>query len=486
MRKKNYKLYLVVPIESLISWQRIGEAFVYEKLLLKIPKLISLPLNGFTELDKLKTILPRFENIRNLVVIEVAQNFSEIDKRFSNSNSIIRKNKIGSIDGFIDYDAIQCIFPLDVSEKSYIYLKSMVPSIEIQRQSFLDDNLSNKLVQWSEQRNARLASKKMLSLLGVPYPGSYFMNDLWKQVLEIVVMNTHPQNSENLKIQSFLYSLFFYSRNSMKSEFRIEDLGFIDDIAKVLIETIPRETIMNMGLDYKETLQTLKNTHRNTPLILLIDELIIHHNKIQNGLKKYYQFDIFIPALVFLKLKSMHLDQVETDEFYAFIMGLHASGCDDELLAVGLVWFSAFYGFVALRPLYCYLKPRAPFFVELRKYQVQLEVENYQPIQRSIQEQLIKNVLVAQPSDKFQLLENNSLDKYIFLHEGKYVFYALINKNGKYEVKEGKGKTYKYSAVSKDELKDKVKLWTDGQIRMKKESSSRKEEKSFKDVQGIL
>jgi hypothetical protein len=477
MRTKNNKFYLALTIESLISWQRVGEAMLYDELVLKVPAARALPLEQ-TSLDQLKAVLPRFENIRNLVVIEIDSSVFEQRKPFSKNKKITSKKPFDKQGRAIDYDTIRNVYPLDASEKSHSYLQSLVPSIDIKKQSFLSNNLSNKLIHWSEQRNARLAAKKMLSLLGVTYSGSYLVGDLWGSVLQVIIMDDKPQDTDDSKLQSFLYALFFYSRNSMKSEFRNEDLGLIDDMAKILLDAISRDVIKDMGLDYRETLEMLKNNHRNSPLSLLITELTRQHKQIQNGLKTHFKSDVFIPALVFLKLKNMHLEQFEPDKFYGFITELHATGCDNESLAVGISWFAALYGFVDLQPLYNQLKLRAPFFIELPEApKVKVDIKNDQHF---IQTPVINDKLIEPLTTKPQSSEVSDIDKRFFIGEGKDVCYALVNQERQYHVNEGKGKRYKF--VTESELREKINAVDEGQIKMKKESVKSVKLKNIKEL----
>ncbi|MEI8060109.1 MAG: hypothetical protein WCG67_08130, partial [Ferruginibacter sp.] len=459
MRNKSNKYFLPVLLESLVAWRRIGEAMIYKELLLKVPMATALPLEKTSELERLKAVLPRFENIRNLVVIEIDSSVFGQRKPFSKNKKITSKKPFDKQGRTIDYDTIRNVYPLDASEKSHSYLQSLVPSIDIKKQSFLSGNLSNKLIHWSEQRNARLAAKKMLSLLGVTYSGGYLVGDLWDSVLQVIIMDDKPQDTDDSKLQSFLYALFFYSRNSMKSEFRNEDLGLIDDMAKILLDAISRDVIKDMGLDYRETLEMLKNNHRNSPLSLLITELTRQHKQIQNGLKTHFKSDVFIPALVFLKLKNMHLDQFEPDKFYGFITELHATGCDNESLAVGVSWFAALYGFVDVQPLYNQLKSRAPFFVELQEApKVKVDLKNDQhPLQLLVMTDEPIEPLTTKP----QSSEVSDIDKRFFIGEGKDVCYAFVNQERQYHGNEGKGKHYKL--VTESELREKINAVDEGQ-----------------------
>lgn len=477
MRKKSNRYYLPVLLESLVAWRRIGEAMIYEELLLKVPTASALPLEQTSELEQLKDVLPRFENIRNLVVIEIAPSVFEQPKLFPRSKKFRPEKPSDKLSRTVDYDDIQSVYPLDASEKSHSYLQSLVPSIDIKKQSFLSGNLSNKLIHWSEQRNAQLAAKKMLSLLGVTYSGSYLVGDLWDSVLQVIIMDDKPQDTDDSKLQSFLYALFFYSRNSMKSEFRNEDLGLIDDMAKILLDAISRDVIKDMGLDYRETLEMLKNNHRNSPLSLLITELTRQHKQIQNGLKTHFKSDVFIPALVFLKLKNMHLDQFEPDKFYEFITDLHATGCDNESLAEGVSWFAALYGFVDVQPLYNQLKSRAPFFDELQEAPVKVDIKNDQHF---IQTRVINDKLIEPLTTKPQSSEVSDIDKRFFIGEGKDVCYAFVNQERQYQVNEGKGKRYK--PVTESELREKINAVDEGQIQMKKESVKSLKPKKYQRV----
>lgn len=485
MQKKLNKYFQPVLLESLVAWRRMGEAIIYEELVLKVPASTSLPLEQTSELEQLMAVLPRFENIRNLVVIEIATSVFEQRESLSKSNKVTSKKPSNKIDSAVDYDDIQSVYPLDASEKSHSYLQSLVPSIAIKKQSFISDHLSNKLIQWSGQRNALLAAKKMLSLLDATYPSTFLAGDLWKSVIQVIVMGDKPQYRDDFKIQSFLYALFFYSRNSMKSEFRHEDVGLIDDMAKILRDSIPSDVIKNMGLNYIETLQTLKNNHRDKPLSLLIAEISKHHKQIQNNLEahyklnKYYKSEIFISALVFLKLKNMHLDQLDSDKFYDFIQELHGTGVDNESLAEGVAWFAALYGFVDLQPLYNHLKPRAPFFIQLQAVPGKIDVKNDQdPIQTQVNDDEIVDPQTANPL----LSESIGIDKRFFIGEGKDVCYAVVNQQH-YQVNEGRKKRYK--SVTESELREKIKTGDDGQIRMKKEFSSCEKNKNIKDLSFI-
>lgn len=313
----------------------------------------------------------------------------------------------------------------------------------------------------------------MLSLLGVTYSGSYLVGDLWDSVLQVIIMDDKPQDTDDSKLQSFLYALFFYSRNSMKSEFRNEDLGLIDDMAKILLDAISRDVIKDMGLDYRETLEMLKNNHRNSPLSLLITELTRQHKQIQNGLKTHFKSDVFIPALVFLKLKNMHLDQFEPDKFYEFITDLHATGCDNESLAEGVAWFAALYGFVDLQPLYNQLKLRAPFFIELPETpKVKVDLKNDQP---PLQLLVMTDELIEPLTTKPESIEFIRIDKHFFID----IYYAVV-KDGQYQVKEGNERLYK--SVTGADLIEKIKAASDGKIKMKKEFIGTYIPKNIKDL----
>lgn len=88
MRNKSNKYFLPVLLESLVAWRRIGESMIYDELVLKVPMATALPLDKNSELERLKAVLPRFENIRNLVVIEIAASVFEKRKRFPKNTMI--------------------------------------------------------------------------------------------------------------------------------------------------------------------------------------------------------------------------------------------------------------------------------------------------------------------------------------------------------------------------------------------------------------
>jgi len=479
MPKTINKYYLPMSIEGVMSWHRIGEVNINQELIVQIPRSHCLPISKRADLEKVKAVLPRFENIRNLVMIEINAAVCERGQWFLKAGRD-QKTTNNHVCKMIDYDAIHIVYPLDTDEKSHLYLQSLVPSIPINKQSFLDKKLSTSLIHWSKQRDAQLAIEKMVNLLGVPYPAFYVKSDVGKNVLEVLVMEESPEHNDS-KIQSFLYHLFFYSRNTMKSEFRREDLGFVDDMAKILIDAIPRETIIGMGLNYKDALQFLRSEHRHSSLGLLIRELNIHNLQIAGGLQHHYQTDVFIPALIFLKLKNMQSDRLEPDAFYRCISELHEFACDESLLATGIAWFAAFYGFVELQPLYNALKPKAPFFVKLEK-----EYKCIQDISEKTNPEINKTSMANEPINDVAIIEpatkQNDLDKSIFIKEGANTWYAIINQQGSYLVNEGKRK--KYISVTCVELIDKKSTWLEGQIKMRKESSSSEVGKLLSEIEG--
>ncbi len=451
MRKKLVKYYLPMMLDSLIAWQQIGEYHNNADLVLKVPKELALPLDKHSFLIQLKQTLPRFEDVRNLVIIEVnAYVMMGKNKRFS---SVKKK------EAFIDYADITAVFSLSGDKRNQSYLQSLVPSIMIENQSFLNDDLSSQLVQWSEQRNGQLAAKKMLSLLGLDFPNSYLKGKLWLNALTVSSMSEPPDYDDENRVNLFLYHLFFYSRNTITSEFRYEDIGFMNDVAKILLMAIPKVTISNMGLHYKEMLSHLKTVHRNSTLPALIEVLDSHPN-IKEGLKNYYHVDIFIAAVIFLKFKQLYLEQKEPDVFYTLIIDLQRIGCAEKTIVTALSWFAVLYGFIKLRRLYNDLKLFSPLF----SHQVMINSKHDIEMEDSV--------------DSINLIDEQ-LDKHIFLNEGKLSFYAVI-KSGQYEVNKNKGKAYyltDFEGVV--ELKQ---CFPDAKIKMKKALKYGEQNKRLADV----
>ncbi|MDP3007548.1 MAG: hypothetical protein Q8N30_00570 [Methylococcales bacterium] len=399
MKKMTHTYYLPMLLEGLVSWWRIGEILIYQDQLWAIQAEKNLPLNEESSLDKLKNILPRFENIRNFVVVE------------------IKKPEFQPVNAFstcITYDEVIAIYTLDANPASQRYIQSLVPSIKIEQQSILDEGLSNRLINWSAKRNAELGAKKLLSLPNIKNDDSVSNSISWENMLEACFLNEIPKDSE--KITRFFYTLFSFSRKSITCKYNFVDLGFIDDIKNILKIAIDDDISIGLTLSSKDDLSQL------------IKKISENKEKIQK-FKEYCEGDFFIPALIFLKLKQLHEKPINAEIFYNFVNELNAVGCDRDLISVGISWYGAYFGYIEIRELY----------LEAKKYSP--------PIPDVIPEppEATENTLPDEEPIQDYLLDDSKGDKSIFFSgktsSGKEnnLFYDVV-KAGKFEIKDEEGK----------------------------------------------
>jgi hypothetical protein len=445
MKKITHTYYLPMLLEGLIAWSRIGEILIYPNQLWAVQVEKELPLNEESSLDKLKDILPRFENIRNFVVVEIKKPEFEPVNAFSTC---------------IAYDEVIAIYALDANPKSQSYLQSYIPSIKIEQQSILDDGLSNTLINWSAKRNAVLGAEKLLSLPNIKNDDSVSNSISWENMLEACFLNEFPNNSP--KEMQFFYILFPFSRNSIKCKYRFEDLGFIEDMVNILQDAIDKDVLKNLNLSYGETLKFLASNHRNDSLSQLIKKISDSQNIIQ-GLSGYYGDDYFIPALIFLKLKQLHQSSINAEQFYNLVSELNSVGCDRDLISVGISWYGAYFGYIEIRELYLKAKEY--------EHPVIVVSQNEENIIDTLE-----NHDKKKQGDMFSSNSNEeSIDTSIFF-SGKYssgkennLFYDVV-KAGKFEVKDEGGKK---KWLSYDEVKKMYKEERKVEIKMKKNPSDK-------------
>ncbi len=213
MKEKTY--YLPMLLEGLVAWSRIGEILIYRDQLWGTPDLENLPLTEESSLNKLKVILPRFENIRNFVVVKIKKPEFKCETDFST---------------YVNYDYVIEIYSLDADKASQRYLESLFPSRKIEQQSILNDTLSKNLINWSAIRNAELGSKKLralLSLLNLKIDNSITESSSWKNMLDAIFLNKiqehAPEKSLSEKRLRFFYALFSFSRDSIACRYNNED-----------------------------------------------------------------------------------------------------------------------------------------------------------------------------------------------------------------------------------------------------------------------
>ena len=420
--KKMTTYYLPMLLEGLISWWRIGEILIYQDQLWAIQAEKKLPLNEESNLDKLKDILPRFENIRNFVVVEIKKPEFEPVSAFSTC---------------ITYDEVVAIYTLDANPASQRHIQHLVPSIKIEQQSILDDGLSNTLINWSAKRNAELGAKKLLSLPNIKNDDSVSNNISWGNMLEACFLNEFPNNSP--KEMQFFYILFPFSRNLTNCNYRFDDLGFIDDMRCILIKSINNDVLLGLNLSYTETLDDLAINYRNDSLSQLIKK-ISEDKKIIQGLLEYYGDNYFIPALIFLKLKQLHQNSINVEQFYSLVRELNAVGCDRNLISIGISWYGAYFGYIEIRDLYLKAK----------------EYEHPIVIEPPVNEERIDDTSIFF-SGKYSSGKENNL------------FYDVV-KAGKFEVKDEGGKK---KWLSYDEVKKMYKEERKVEIKMKKNPSDK-------------
>jgi hypothetical protein len=455
--KKMTTYYLPMLLEGLVSWWRIGEILIYQDQLWAIQAEKKLPLNEESSIDKLKDILPRFENIRNFVVVE------------------IKKPEFQPVNAFstcITYDEVIAIYTLDANPVSQRYIQSLVPSIKIEKQSILDEGLSNTLINWSAKRNAVLGAKKLLSLPNIKNDYSVSNSISWENMIEACFLNDFPNNSPK-EIQ-FFYALFSFSRNSINCKYRFEDLGFIEDMANILQDAIDKDVLKGLNLSYRETLNFLASNHRNDSLSQLIKKISEDKNIIQ-GLSGYYGDNYFIPALIFLKLKQLHQNSINVEQFYSLVSELNNVDCDRSLISVGISWYGAYFGYIEIRELYLKAK----------------EFEYKYPEDDTVikpPEETSENPPEENQGDIFPPDSNEErIDTSIFF-SGKYssgkennLFYAVV-KAGKFEVKDEEGKT---KWLPCDEVRKMYKEEKIVKIKMKKNLSVNGKFHPLSDVKGL-
>jgi len=453
--KKNTS-YIPMLLEGLTAWLRIGETLIYSKQYIKIP------LNNESSLTQLKSVLPRFENIRNFVVVEI----------------IKPKFKKGTFFTYVSYDEIRAIYPLDANPKSHEYLQNLVPSVKIEKQSILDESLSNTLSSWSEKRDAILGAEKLLSVTKLKNNCFLDKNSILDTVLNACFLKELPNDATNCfldknstwdtvldacflkelpndatEITRFFYALFTFNRNTIKCKYRFEDLGFIDDMSKVLQEAIDEETLKELNLSYGETLKDLKNNHANDSLAQLIKKILENKNLIE-GLEKYYEDDYFISALIFLKLKQLHQNSINKEVFYNLVNELNAIGCNSKLISDGISWYGAYFGYIEIRDLYYEI------FEPPKSTGTPPPPHN-------------KSIFFSVPisGKKATGKENNP-------------YYAVFDEHGKYEVRE-KDTRKNQEWVSYDRLKELYSKDENIEIKMIKEGSSRGWFRDLCEVKGL-
>ena len=334
--KNNY--YIPMFLEQLIAWQRIGEITLYRNQLWEINEEQKIPLSDESVLTKLKDLLPRFENIRNIIVIKIEK------PEFDNVNAISTH---------ITYDDVMAIYTLDAKLASQTYVQSLLPSMKIEQQSILDDKLSKELINWSEKRNARLGAEKLRSLPNIGNDKVIIEDISYEDIL--VAFSPHENKNELQGKIRFLHELSLFNRNSIKCKDHPDDLAFINDMSNILQQAIDKETLQKLNLNYKNTLTSLRRTHKDCQLT----ELIKENRKIIQGLLNHYGSDYFTPALIFLKLKQMH-NTINAKQFYDFINKLNKINCDKELILTGIAWYGAYFGYIELHELYYESKRYTP------------------------------------------------------------------------------------------------------------------------------
>ena len=339
MKKNNY--YIPMFLEQLIAWLRIGEITLYRNQLWEINEEQKIPLSDESVLIKLKDLLPRFENIRNIIVVKIEK------PEFDNVNAIST---------YITYDDVMAIYILDAKLASQTYVQSLLPSIKIEQQGILDDKLSKELINWSEKRNAKLGAKKLRSLPNIGNDKGIIKGISYEDIL--VAFSPHENKNELQGKIRFLHELSLFNRNSIKCKDHPNGLAFINDISDILQEAIDQETLQKLNLDYRSTLASLRKSHKDCQLTELIKE-IKENRKIIQGLLNYYYSDYFTPALIFLKLKQMH-NTINAKQLYDFINELNKINCDEELVLTGIAWYGAYFGYIELHELYYESKEYTP------------------------------------------------------------------------------------------------------------------------------
>lgn len=349
-------------LEHLVAWRRIGETTLFRDQLWSIEE-NKLPLIDESVLATLKNSLPRFENIRNVVLIEIEK------PEFYPATAT-------AISTYLTYDDVKAIYTLDADIASKDYIQSLLPSTTINRKNILDDRLSKQLVDLSKEKDAKLGAEKILSIFNKKNNTEFTVDDnnsLLKNIFEAI----HSCKSEQKpgdKISLFFYELFSFSRNSMKNRDHPDGLAFIHDMANILKNAMGETTLDGLNLCYRETLINLKKKSKDYSLIESIKE-IKEKNQIIQGLSKYYGADYFTPALIFLKLKQVH-NTIDAKQFNDLINELNKINCDKESISNGIVLYGSYFGYTEIHQLYYDLKEYIPSTSNLEVVDVENKNDN--------------------------------------------------------------------------------------------------------------
>ncbi len=428
MKEQTFTYYLPMLLEGLVAWSRIGEILIYRNQLWDIQVGQKLPLTDESSLNQLKSILPRFENIRNFVVVKIKK------------PEFARENDFST---YITYDDVIGIYSLDAEPASQRYLQSLLPSQKIEQQSILDNALSKNLINWSAKRNAVLGANKLLSLPNIKNDYSIIESDSWKNMLEACFLNEIPKDAE--KITRFFHALFFsFSRNSITCKYNYVDLGFIDDIKNILQIAIDTDTLQGLGLSYGDTLKNLANNYGKASLSELIKKILEDKNIIQ-GLKEYYKDDYFIPALIFLKLKQLHEKPInyKVGIFYNLVNELNSIGCDRDLISVGVSWYGAYFGYIEIREMYYEAKEyvsmnEAPIkVVSLTKVDNKINQVEAKEIIKDFFDDSESSLLKMKNPETLQLFDdsNETTEIVLYSHDTKGNKLVAVVENRKFHIK---------------------------------------------------
>ncbi|MFI0398307.1 MAG: hypothetical protein ACH34X_04475 [Thiolinea sp.] len=343
-----YNCYIPMLLEHLVAWRRIGETTLFRDQLWSIEE-NKLPLIDESVLATLKNSLPRFENIRNVVLIEIEK------PEFYPATATAT-----AISTYLTYDDVKAIYTLDTDMASKDYIQSLLPSTTINRKNILDDRLSKQLIDLSKEKDAKLGAEKILSIFNKKNNTEFTVDDnhsLLKNIFEAI----HSCKSEQKpgdKISLFFYELFSFSRKSMKNRNHPDGLAFIHDMAEILKNAMGETTLGSLNLCYSETLANLKKKSKDHLLIELIKE-IREESQIIQRLSEYYGTNYFTPALIFLKLKRLH-NTIDAKQFNDLIDELNKINCDKESISNGIVLYGSYFGYTEIHQLYYDLKEYIP------------------------------------------------------------------------------------------------------------------------------
>lgn len=360
-----YNFYIPMLLEHLVAWRRIGEITLFRDQLWSIEE-NKLPLIDESVLATLKNSLPRFENIRNVVLIEIEK------PEFYPATAT-------AISTYLTYDDVKAIYTLDADIASKDYIQSLLPSTTINRKNILDDRLSKQLIDLSKEKDAKLGAEKILSIFNKKNNTEFTVDDnhsLLKNIFEAI----HSCKSEQKpgdKISLFFYELFSFSRNSMENRNHPDGLAFIHDMAEILKNAMDKATLGGLNLCYSETLANLKKKSKDYPLIELIKE-IREESQIIQGLSEYYGADYFTPALIFLKLKRLH-NTIDAKQFNDLIDELNKINCDKESISNGIVLYGSYFGYTEIHQLYYDLKEYTPITSNLEVVDEEKKNDNPTP-----------------------------------------------------------------------------------------------------------